>query len=277
MRFFLTAFCFMVLVSSHAAASDNDPVDATGISADTVKELNARAEVLSKQVTSLGNKHEGWARDKASEFVGIFNSPEFQARVKKESDRIRKDIFSGSSGTRDMDGRKQATRQVAAGRLARNERVYVFVSSSMPAETLRNYAASIDKLKDPNIVMVIRGFVNGIDDIDSTMKFVSSVLTADPLCDTNKTDCPVYSAVIEIDPFLFKRYKVEEVPVVVYAPDVQLRSIYGSEGIEANATVLKYFAVRGDAGLDYHLERISRESKSAAISGLVDALRKGFY
>jgi type-F conjugative transfer system pilin assembly protein TrbC len=147
----------------------------------------------------------------------------------------------------------------------------------MPLQTIRNYAAAIDKVKDPNIVMVIRGFLNGMDDINSTMMFVSRVLVKDPACGDKESLCPMFNANLEIDPLLFRRYRITAVPAVVYASNVQVVNAGGSEGIEGNASVQQFYRVMGDAALDYHLDTINREVHRKSLQGLAEAMRKGFY
>ena len=50
-----------------------------------------------------------------------------------------------------------------------------------------------------------------------------------------------------------------------------------SEGLKDNAHVSDYYVVYGDTSLEYALELISRETKSRSLTGLITALRKGFY
>jgi len=248
----------------------------TGISPDVTKALGIRAEKQSEQLSTPDNKHEKWAKEKAVEITSIYNSPEFQKRVLDETERLKKEIFNkpieeyytDSKGVNSIKDRGES-------HLSKNERIYVFVSSSMPLQTMRTYAAAIDKARDPKVVMVIRGFLNGMDDINSTMAFVSRVLVRDSSCDS--INCPMFSANLEIDPLLFRRYRITEVPSVVYASNVQLFTPEGSEGIEGNASVGQFYKVTGDAALDYHLETINSLVHEKSLEDLAELIRKGYY
>ena len=247
-----------------------------GISPDVTKELSIRAERQAERLVSPENRHEKWAEEKAAEFTTIFNSPEFQNRVHVETERLKKEVFRKPIEEYYKDD-KNAVMKKDKSSLSKNERVYVFVSSSMPLQTIRNYAAAIDKVKDPNIVMVIRGFFNGMDDISSTMMFVSRVLVRDPACVNKESPCPMFNSNLEIDPLLFRRYRITEVPAVVYASNVQVLNVGGSEGTFGNASVQQFYVIKGDAALDYHLEAINKELHKGSLQGLAEAMRKGFY
>jgi len=257
--------------------SDNTCQDGmTGISPDVTSVLGIRAEKQSEQLSVPENKHEKWAKEKAVEITAIYNSPEFQKRVLDETERLKKEIFNKPIEEYYTDSKSiTSMKDRAESRLSKNERIYVFVSSSMPIQTIRNYATAIDKARDPKVVMVIRGFLNGMDDINSTMAFVSRVLVRDSSCDS--INCPMFSANLEIDPLLFRRYRITEVPSVVYASNVQLFTPEGSEGIEGNASVGQFYKVTGDAALDYHLETINSLVHEKSLEDLAELIRKGYY
>ncbi len=271
--FFVT---FLTVCGVSSAFDGTAEGDMTGISPDVTRELGVRAEKQSEKFVVPENKNDKWAKEKAADFTAIYNSSEFQKRVQEETERLKKEIFNKPIEEYYVDRKSgKAPMNRIDSHLSKNERIYVFVSSSMPLETIRTYAAAIDKAQDPNIAMVMRGFLNGMDDINSTMNFVSRVLLKDPSCDGQ--NCPMSRANLEIDPLLFRRYKIEEVPSIVYASNVQLVTPGGSEGIERNASVGQYYKVAGDASLDYHLDTINREVHKRSLEGLAESLRKGFY
>jgi type-F conjugative transfer system pilin assembly protein TrbC len=250
----------------------------SGLSPDVIKELSVRSEQQAEQLVTPENRHDKWAGEKAAEFTTIFNSPEFQNRVHEETERLKKEVFKKPIEEYYKDGKSAAMKKDGAKPiLSKEERVYVFVSSSMPLQTTRNYAAAIDKASDPNVVMVIRGFINGMDDISSTMLFVSRVLVKDLACGSNESRCPTMKANLEIDPLMFRRYQITEVPAVVYASNVQALNVGGSEGIEGNASVQQYYVIKGDAALDYHLDAINWDLHKSSLQELAEAMRKGFY
>ncbi len=251
---------------------------ASGLSPDVVNAVNIEAEKRREKLTAPPNKHTTWAQEKAGEFSDIVNAPEFQKRVKDETERLKKEVF-GKRAEEYHKNDKTVIGKTDDGRitLSEDERVYVFISSSIPVQTIRNYASAVDKVKDTNIVMVLRGFINGLEDINSTLMFTSRVFVRDPGCENIISPCPTFDANLEIDPLLFRRYEVSEVPAVVYASGVRLLNGGGSEGLASNAGVGRYYKVSGDASLDYLLETINKEARRKSLEGLVEAMRKGFY
>jgi type-F conjugative transfer system pilin assembly protein TrbC len=122
---------------------------------------------------------------------------------------------------------------------------------------LRRYALDLDRLADPNIVMVLRGFVGGIKRFKPTGDFIGQVLRKDESCDHGKQQCEAYQAGIQIDPMLFRRYDIKQVPAVVYVPQVQVADSGNVAGGQTEGG--DYCVVYGDASLGYVLGVIGRE------------------
>ncbi|MEM3829556.1 MAG: TrbC family F-type conjugative pilus assembly protein, partial [Conexivisphaerales archaeon] len=98
--------------------------------------------------------------------------------------------------------------------LASNSYIYIFMSSSVPFEVWRNYAFAINKLRHDgqgNIALVLRGCIGGCVKVMPTILFIQKVLTYG----NTKLLVPVI-----IDPYLFDMYKINRVPVFVYAKNV---------------------------------------------------------
>lgn len=146
-----------------------------------------------------------------------------------------------------------------------DEKIYLFISSSMPEITLRTYARDLDKLGDKNIVMVMQGFVGGIKYITPTLEFIQNILKKSPACDSKSRVCDAFNAGVYIDPQAFARYGINGVPAVVYVRD------------ENEEKFSEAYRVSGEVSLEYALERIEKESKSSQISHALKKLRKGFY
>jgi len=140
------------------------------------------------------------------------------------------------------------------------ERLYVFVSSSMPVETLRNYAASLEKIQGG--VMVLRGFVNGSRRAGPTAKFVASFMHRDPLC-TDPT-CEVRAVGVEIDPVVYHRYGITRVPAVVYEEHAHTNG-YCGEGLTRAAQPKATEVVYGDASLRYAVETLYRKTHAPGL------------
>lgn len=210
-----------------------------------------------------------------------FYSPEYQKKVAAEADRLRNTVFKGviedfkKSGAKLQQGNVEDPIVV----LPQDERIYIFISESVPKETLRNYVRDIDKIRDPRIVLVMRGLVGGMKYVKPTMEFISSLIKKNPACDLRKEKCPTYSAGVQIDPMIFTRYDIKHVPAFVHVDGLHLKDPAGSEGYERNIQgAVDASKLSGDVSLKYALERFKEERpNSASIKSLLKKLDKGFY
>lgn len=228
----------------------------------------AQADRMAGELNIPQNSATGEMEKAAGKLDNYYRSPEFQGRLKGETERIKAELFGESIGKFYPD----SLAEERMGKLFETERVYIFVSSSMPLQTVRNYAASVARLHDPRITLVMRGFVGGMAKIRPTIDFVGSVLKEYPDCDPSESDCRMRPASLIVDPLLFRRYGIEKVPAVVYAQGVKAEDPGLSEGDARNAKLTESFTVYGDASLEYILEMIGRETASPSLKGLVSAL-----
>ena len=206
----------------------------------------------------------------AKEIAEIFHSREYQRKLQLQINALKPQLNPDPENPVQVS-RKEIHQNAF---LMPDERIFLFVSSSMPAATLKNYAADLDKLKDPNIFMVMRGFVGGVRYIKPTLKFIDSVLIKDPNCDPVTRKCDAYQANINIDPALFSKYGVQSVPAIVYARGVN--EIEAGQGTTENIAADAYL-VSGDMSLDYALELIGQKTQSSQINNILKKLRRGFY
>jgi type-F conjugative transfer system pilin assembly protein TrbC len=242
---------------------------------DSIGEVNDRGEKLSKKVTIPVNPFAGEGSKRAKETDDFFRSGEFQKRVSAEEERLKRGIFGGR-----IQEYYQGAPDVAsamAGELPANERIYIFISSSMPKKTLRNYVRDVARLRDPNVKLVMRGLIGGVKYIKPTMRFVSGILLKDPDCDPEKSRCERYAAGVNVDPLLFRRYGIDKVPTIVYARNVTVLDMEMSEGMERNMTQGESYTIHGDVALTYALERFRSETESRALEALIRLLNAGFY
>lgn len=242
---------------------------------DVLGALNERGERLSKALNLPKNVYEKDGEKWARATDDLFRSGEFQNRLLAEHERIKREVFGGK-----LQEYYRAAPELAAamaGELPRDERVYIFISSSMPKQTLRNYVRDVAKLGDPNVKLVMRGMVGGMKYIKPTLRFVGSLLIKDEECDPQKRKCERFGAGVEIDPLLFRRYGIDRVPAIVFARKVNVVDPQMSEGLERNMAVAEFHILHGDMALEYALERFRAESGSAALGALVTRLNSGFY
>lgn len=207
--------------------------------------------------------------DSVNKTMGVVNSSEFQERVRVEQDRLRSEVFGGfKSAPYYVDAPAQKTDN-APPRLADDERVYLFISSSIPESTLRAYVADIDRLQDPNITMVMRGFIGSMRDALPSMEFIMRIRKKDPAC--AGMDCPTYGTPVDFDPNLYRRFKPAVVPALVYVRGVKPVDPDVSEGSTENVPVPDSSAwsmIYGDVSLGYLIEQIAQATPSPTLSAL---------
>lgn len=251
-------FC---LLSGQAFADDKaapelNMKDISGV----LKEAQQNAKRL--QLPENDQANDCGCQDAAEKVMEKFNSPNFQAKMRDEQQRLQETIFKDILS----ESMPQGDQNHPAVTEAHEGQVYLFISSSVPLTTIRNYAAMIDHARTGQVIMVLRGFVGGMKKIRPTMEFIGNILKKDPACDFPKEKCDSYQVNIQVDPQLFQRFGIEDVPDLAYLPI----SESDSEEKQAEAII-----INGDASLDYLLEQINREAKSSTLNTLIAALRGG--
>ena len=225
----------------------------------------AQADRLAGSLTVPKNRHEDEMKSVAGTLDAYYRSDEFQGRVRSETERIKSQVFGESFAKFYPDNVARERK----GKLIESERVYIFVSSSMPLQTVRNYAASVAHLGDPRIVMVMRGFIGDMTKIQPTIRFVADALKKDSLCSPAESECGMLPANLVVDPLLYRRYAIEMVPAVVFAKGVKAENPGLSEGDIKNTDVTDSYTVYGDASLEYILQVIGLESGTSSLKELL--------
>jgi type-F conjugative transfer system pilin assembly protein TrbC len=196
---------------------------------------------------------------KRAETVATEDIPNLMKEVEKYRIKIAKDtvgiengeICSEKDGESCWDDREDMN----------NLHLYVFISSSMPEETLKRYAADMKKL--PNGIMVITGAVGGVQNIMPTInllarvscgKNVSELLKADMQCAMSRTD---------INPYLFRAFDVKAVPAIIYS-EIPYQQIMQDITLGRQINENAYLKLSGDVNLDYALNRFENEGISKA-------------
>ncbi len=240
-----------------------------------VEAMQEKARRLKLPKGVAKNTFEKQGQAAAEETHRYYQSDEFQGKLAAERKRLAENVFAVSEQPYYKDYRP--AEQGKSRILGQNERVYIFISQSVPLETLRRYAADIEKIGDPSIILVMRGFVDGARLLKPTAGFIAGILKKDPGCELVTGKCSMLRTGVNVDPMLFSRYAIAKVPAVVYVPRIDILNADMSEGDAKNAAVQDFYALYGDAALDYALERIQAASGRQSVGWLVQALRKGFY
>jgi type-F conjugative transfer system pilin assembly protein TrbC len=196
-----------------------------------------------------------------------FLSGEYQKTIQKEVERIQQAPYLTGDRVINPSQPEKPKSSISLGR------TYLFISSSVPEATLRNYAKDMSIV--PNASMIMIGFVGGMKKMAPTAQFISNILIKDPTC--RNDSCLGYSTEILVDPLLFRKYGISRVPALVYVPQFSaIKREEGSEGLIPETPT--HFAVYGDAKLSYSFDQIYRHSKNteaASIRDVLNGIKKG--
>ncbi len=240
---------FVILISLVIGA------DLTLSRAEDVASILDKAEKEAKKMTLPMNTFADQGLKAAKESTNLFHSSEFQERIKGEEQRLAKEIFPDYIGPWKKKIEHAAQQAQKSSVLAEAEKIYLFFSSSVPIETMQAYITDIVKANDPSLIPVLRGWVGGMSDTEADTHYFSQILQKDSTCSGTSEPCEFHQTTISLQPALFSKYGVTQVPAVVY---VNKKSSY---------------RIEGDAALDYLLERINREAKSTTLDNLITVLR----
>lgn len=157
------------------------------------------------------------------------------------------------------------------GQVLTNEWIYIFMSSSVPAEVWHNYEYAINKMKQNHIIMVMRGCIGGCtgDNMVKTAMFIKHMLH---FYGTYLTAPTV------IDPYLFRFYHVKKVPEFVYAKKVNPYNPSITMGYMKNLkNTPVWYKVKGDFSFNYNLKRLIKESRSEKLKVIRRILNESFF
>ena len=232
--------------SSGIGAQELEEIRNQAASVDMEK-IAAEAKAAAEGIQLPANKNEE-ANKAAQQAAALFNSPEFQNRLHQLQEKLPlRDATEAEKGA----GKEEKT----PGALASEEKVYLFLSSSIPEEDVYSLLHTVAHTGDQGIVPVMYGFIGGIDNHRLQGKYFGRVLREDSACtDTPQTQCERFKTNLKINSSLFKQYNVSETPTVVYDNGV------------------KSWSISGNATLGYLLEQINQDAQSPALQRIVKRL-----
>ncbi len=247
--FCLALVCFSATVSCAVEMGESDVSRIMKKARENAKNIKMNLPV---------NRYQKDGMKAAERTSKLFHSPEFQERIQCEQQRLEKEVFADFTKPWKKKARQTAIEQKGrGGNLAAKEKVYLFISSSIPDETVHAYIVDLDKAADPNVSLVMRGLVGGIAKARAKkgQSYFNRIMKKELDCPRTQTPCERYKVPILLESSLFTRYGIIRVPAVAYEHDDNS------------------FLIQGDAGLDYLLERINREAKSTALASLIKKIR----
>jgi len=252
---------FLLFVSGAALA---------GSSTVTVEDVDRAMEKSETFRSSLGEVLEKAKKDKEAQKKALESYQRFKDQVLPKVEEWRQRITVENRKVK-VSPKAQEHHRETHGVLQEDERLYIFMSSSVPKAVWKGYAEDLDNLRDPNAVMVLRGCIGGCRYIKPTLEFIQSIVA--PQGEEGKK----LFAQVWIDPYLFRFYGIREVPCVVFARGVHPIA-EASEGTMKNLRGKPTWSMTcGDWALEYHLKELYRRTKAPSLKALIKALRSSWY
>jgi len=171
----------------------------------------------STDLTIPENKHANEGQLAAEQSANLFQSKEFQEKLSCEKHRLETEVFSEFMKPIKKDPRGANSPKF----LATNETLYLFLSSSMPDETVHNYLRSIAQTNSSGIFPVMKGMVKGMANKEANRRYFSRILKNDLDCNDQRESqgvCSRFKIPIKMNPMLFKRFEIDRVPTLVVHP-----------------------------------------------------------
>lgn len=137
----------------------------------------------------------------------------------------------------------------APASLKRSWVAVLFVSSAMPVEVLRTYAASLARVGG---VMAFRGMPGGMTRVEPMARLSAQTLRLDPGCEGPA--CAMRDVQIIVDPLIFRQHGVTKVPALAMIPGDPTQPYCERDENSPGAAHVIY----GDAALSGLLEEYGR-------------------
>ena len=210
-----------------------------------VEKVLKQAEKLRATIQLPENAHQQKGQEAAQQTAKEYASPSFQEKLRCQMERI----HNGSPQKQTITANKK-------GSLSAQESVYLFLSSSMPESAVNRYLLDINRIGEQRIMPVLFGLPQGLEGKRLNAEYFSRVMLADPQCrDKPKSPCRRLAMPLKVNPELFTRYNITEVPTLVY--DNKQNS----------------WSIQGEAELVYLLEKIGQAASLPAFADIITRLR----
>ncbi|MGE4403252.1 MAG: TrbC family F-type conjugative pilus assembly protein [Desulfobulbus sp.] len=192
------------------------------------------------------NAHNDKGQEAAQQTAKEYNSPDFQEKLRCQIEKMQ---HMGAP-------QEQAGAAKVQGSLSVQESVYLFLSSSVPEAMVNRYLIDINRTGEQRIVLVLFGLPQGLAGKRVNADYFSRVMQADPGCrDTPNSPCQRLEVPLKVNPELFARYNINEVPALVY-----------DNGQDS-------WSIQGETELAYLLEKVGKAANSPTLAGISARLR----
>ena len=211
-----------------------------------VEKVLEQAGKLRDTMTVPENSHAQEGLEAARRMAEQFNSSAFQEQVRCQMERIQQ---SGAPQEQSMKTQGNST-------LTTQESIFLFLSSSLPETVVNRYLIDIGRTGEQRIAPVLLGLPHGVEGRHLDADYFSRVMQADPACrDTPESPCQRLAVPLKVNPVLFAKFNITEVPALVY-----------SNGQDS-------WVIHGEAELAYLLEKIGKAANSPALADISARLR----
>jgi len=226
----------------------------SGIKADEHQGERERKQKTLEQVRKLRetmtvpeNNHGQEGQEAARQAVEQFNSSDFQEKLRCQAERIQRFGPQQEQAAAIPDNTQKNSKNLGG-----QESVHLFLSSSMPESLVNQYLIDIGRTGEQRIIPVMFGLPQGM------VGYFSRVLQADlGCCDTPNSPCRRLEVRLHINPVLFSKYNITEVPALVYE------------------NTQNSWSIHGDAELAFLLEKVGKAANSSVLIFISDRLRGG--
>lgn len=213
-----------------------------------VEKVLEQAGKLRETMTVPENSHAQEGLETARRTAEQFQSPDFQEKLRCQMERIQ-----GENPKQEQTSAIQGK-----GTLSGQESLYLFLSSSVPVAVVNRYIIDIARTGEQRIVPVLFGLPQGLAGKRFNADYFSRMIQADPECrDTPDDPCQRLDVPLKVNPELFTRYNISEVPALVY-----------DNGQDS-------WSIHGEAELAYLLEKVGKAANNPTLDNISARLRGG--
>ncbi len=218
------------------------------------------------------NKNEKKAKDIAAEIRTQVETKSFKNKVQKFRDYIFKDKngfnFDEKIGIYKNEIKNAKKANYENKFLASDERLIIAISSSIPNNVIKNYFKDLENV-NTDVVFVLNGFVGNERKIRPTINYITNLLSK------SKNEKDKYLFKIDINPKIFTKYNIKNVPAVLFVKNYNPYS--EMQGILKKDENEKVYISYGDAKIKYVLEKIQKDAKSKNLEKFIKNMNKGFF
>ena len=241
-----------------------------------LKEISKR-ESKDIDTTLKKNQNEESANIIAAKINEDVKSNEYQKKVQEYKDYILKDKeldFDGKMGNYKKEIGEEKGINYKNKFLKSDERLIIAISSSIPDEVIKNYFKSFGENYE-DVLFVMNGFIgNDPKKIMPTIKYINGLLSKEDGAETEKGK-EKYLFRVDINPKLFSKYKLEQVPAVIFVKNYNPFLEIQGNGLATEENEEVYISF-GESSVRYALEQIEKDAKSEGLQKLIDKISKGF-